>query len=114
MARMGVAGAPFDFAARLEAACQILADTGFPLKGVAQGRGSGTVAAVRRAFMQGVGVSPWQYRNIFRTCNFDSMPGATPVYRRSGRGRPTLPPAVCQSTPTCAPTETAFAGNLPG
>jgi AraC family transcriptional activator FtrA len=52
--------------ARLEAACQCLTETRLALKGVAQRFGFGTVAAMRRAFQQRVGVSPRQYRDNFR------------------------------------------------
>jgi len=53
--------------ARVEAACDILADSRMPLKGVAQRCGFGSVAAMRRAFMQRVGVPPRQYRDNFHT-----------------------------------------------
>lgn len=53
--------------ARLEAACRLLAETRQSLKGVAQRCGFGSAAAMRRAFMQRVGVPPRQYRDNFRT-----------------------------------------------
>jgi len=52
--------------ARLEAACQCLAETRLSLKGIAQRCGFGSVAAMRRGFMQRVGVPPRQYRDNFR------------------------------------------------
>lgn len=52
--------------ARLEAACQVLAETTVPLKAVAQRCGFGSAAAMRRAFMQRIGVPPMQYRDNFR------------------------------------------------
>jgi transcriptional regulator GlxA family with amidase domain len=52
--------------ARLEAACRHLAETRLSLKGIAQRCGFGSVAAMRRAFMQRVGVPPRQYRDNFQ------------------------------------------------
>src|SRR5208282_1710985 len=52
--------------ARLEAACQHLAESRLSLKRIAQRCGFGSVAAMRRAFMQRVGVPPRQYRDNFR------------------------------------------------
>ena len=52
--------------ARVEAACQSLAETKLSLKGVAQRCGFGSVAAMRRAFMLRVGVPPRQYRENFQ------------------------------------------------
>jgi transcriptional regulator GlxA family with amidase domain len=60
--------APGDYviSARLQAACATLSDTRLPLKHVAQRCGFGSVAAMRRAFLQRVGVPPQQYRGNFR------------------------------------------------
>jgi transcriptional regulator GlxA family with amidase domain len=52
--------------ARLQAACVSLAETGLTLKAVAQRCGFGSVATMRRAFVQRVGVPPQQYRDNFR------------------------------------------------
>jgi transcriptional regulator GlxA family with amidase domain len=52
--------------ARLEKACLLLTDTALSLKGVAQKSGFGTLAAMRRAFVLRVGVSPRQYRDNFQ------------------------------------------------
>jgi transcriptional regulator GlxA family with amidase domain len=53
--------------ARLEAACQFLAETRLSLKVIAQRSGFGSAAAMRRAFMVRVGVQPRHYRDNFRT-----------------------------------------------
>jgi transcriptional regulator GlxA family with amidase domain len=52
--------------ARLEAACEMLAETKLSLKAVAQKSGFVSVAAMRRAFMPRIGVAPRQYRDNFR------------------------------------------------
>ena len=54
-------------AARLGAARHLLTDTRLSLKEVARKCGFGSVAALRRAFVPRIGVSPRQYREHFQT-----------------------------------------------
>jgi transcriptional regulator GlxA family with amidase domain len=60
---------PGDFvmSARLQAACRLLEDTELPAKTVALRCGLHSTAAMRRAFMRRLGVSPAQYRDKFRS-----------------------------------------------
>lgn len=66
--RQDTGRSPGDYvlSARVEAACQYLAETGLSMKGVAQRCGFGSVAAMHRAFLQRVGVPPRQYRDNFQ------------------------------------------------
>jgi transcriptional regulator GlxA family with amidase domain len=52
--------------ARMAAACRFLTETELSLKAVAQKSGLGSLAAMRRAFLGRMGVSPKQYRDNFQ------------------------------------------------
>jgi transcriptional regulator GlxA family with amidase domain len=63
----GETPADFVMSARLQAVCRLLEDTELPAKTVAQRCGLRSPAAMRRAFMRRLGVSPAQYRDKFRS-----------------------------------------------
>ncbi|HVB66970.1 MAG TPA: GlxA family transcriptional regulator [Acetobacteraceae bacterium] len=62
----GTTPADYVAVARLEAARSLLAETTLSLKQIAQRCGFGSAAAMRRAFVPRVGVTPRQYRENFR------------------------------------------------
>ncbi|MGC4026298.1 MAG: helix-turn-helix domain-containing protein [Mesorhizobium sp.] len=64
---MGVTPVEFIVAARTDAARRLLEDTQQPLQGIARQCGFGNVAAMRRAFVRTIAVSPNEYRARFQS-----------------------------------------------
>ncbi|MDE2007815.1 MAG: helix-turn-helix domain-containing protein [Rhodospirillales bacterium] len=62
----GATPADYVAAARLDAARRMLAETGLSVKAIAERSGFGSVAALRRAMVRRVGVSPRRYRDDFQ------------------------------------------------
>jgi transcriptional regulator GlxA family with amidase domain len=63
---VGQTPAAYVEAARVEAACQFLADTAAPIDVVAKRAGFGTPETMRRAFHRRLGIGPAEYRQRFR------------------------------------------------